>query len=704
MNCVRRTYKPMNYPFLSTDYHIPWSALTPDNVEKDITKGLELAEINLAAIRQLDPSEVTLENTFLALESAAERLSKGWGRLNHLDSVSDIDGLRDALNAMLPKVSAFFSSISLDPEIWASLKAFRDSDAAKELSDLEKRFVEDTCADFVASGADLADDKKKRVSEIDAELSAITQKFSENVVDSTDDWELVVDDEAKLDGLPEMAIEGARLNALEKGYGTETEPKWRFTLQFPSMDPVMKFAHDDGLRKEMWEGRNQIGNKGEWDNKDLIWNILDLRQEKAELLGKKNFPDMVLELRMAKNGQNAIDFTEKLHSKVEPFFLKDTEELKQYVADKTGSEVRLLEPWEGGYWAEKRRQEEYDFDSELLRPYFSVNSVMEGMFEITAKIFGIRFEQRDTVFGKAKEGAVQVWHEDCLFYDVYDTGSGDLLGSFYADWHPRQGKRGGAWMNTLKTGLPPMNGNPREPHLGLMVGNMTKPVGDEPALLDHREVETVFHEFGHLLHHLLGEVEIKSLSGMNVPWDFVELPSQIMENFCWDRESLNLFAKHYETGEVIPDELFGKMIAARNYMRGSHEMGQLGMGMLDLEIHMHGKKYKGMELRELENKILAKYKTKSATESPSVLRKFSHLFSGPVAYASGYYSYKWAEVLDADAFTRFQKEGILNPETGRAFRKEILAAGNSRPVDESYRQFMGRDPELEPLLERAGLT
>ena len=704
MNCVRQNYILMSNPFLSDDYHIRWSTLTPEHVENDIKQGIKLAEERLEAIRSLDPAEVTLENTFLALEGATKELSRGWGRLNHLDSVSDIDGLRDALNKMLPEVSAFYSSISLDAKIWASLKAFRDSDAAKSLSDLEKRFVKETCADFVASGADLPDDKKARVAEIDAELSAITQKFSENVVDSTDDWELVVDDESRLAGLPDMVKEGAKQNALEKGNGSEDDPRWRFTLQYPSMGPVMQFADDDSLRKEIWEGMGQIGKKGDWDNKDLIWKILELRQEKAELLGKKNFPDMILEHRMAKTGQAAIDFTEKLHAMVEPHFQKDQEKLTQKVADKTNSDVRLLEPWETAYWVEKRRQEEYDFDSELLRPYFSVDNVMSGMFEITSKIFGIKIEQRETVFGEDKDGAVQVWHEDCLYYDIFDEESGELLGSFYADWHPRQGKRGGAWMNTLHTGLPAMNGKERDPHVGLMVGNMTKPVGDEPALLDHREVETIFHEFGHLLHHLLGAAEIKSLSGMNVPWDFVELPSQIMENFCWERETLDLFAKHYESGEVIPVELFDKMIAARNYMKGTHEMRQLGMGMLDLEIHMHGDKYKGMELRDMENKILEKYKTEQATESSSVLRKFSHLFSGAVAYASGYYSYKWAEVLDADAFTRFKKEGVLNAETGRSFRKEILAAGNTRPADESYREFMGRDPELSPLLERAGLV
>ena len=384
--------------------------------------------------------------------------------------------------------------------------------------------------------------------------------------------------------------------------------------------------------------------------------------------------------------------------------MKDQKGLKQYVADKTGSGTRLLEPWEVSYWVEKRRKEEYAFDSELLRPYFSVDRVMAGMFEITSRIFGIRIEQRETVFGGDKEGAVQVWHKDCLYYDVFDDENGELLGSFYADWHPRPGKRGGAWMNTLKTGVPPMNGQPRLPHIGLMVGNMSKPVGDKPALLDHREVETIFHEFGHLLHHLLGEVEIKSLASMNVPWDFVELPSQFMENFCWDRESLDLFAQHYETGELIPDELFEKMINARNYMSGSAYMNQLGQGMLDLEIHTHGYKYKGMDLRAMENLILEKYRTKLATESPSLLLRFSHLFSGSVGYAAGYYSYKWAEVLDADTFTRFQKEGVLNPETGRSFRNEILRAGNSRPADESYRKFMGRDPELRPFLERAGLV
>ncbi len=693
----------MNHPFLADDYHIRWSTLTPDHVETDINYAIELAEERLQKIRDLKPDEVTFENTFKALEDATEELQRAWGYLNHLDSVCADDKQREALNKMLPVVSSFISSISLDAELWSAIKACRDSDAVSELNPVEMRFVEETCADFVSSGADLPDDKKARMSEIDSELSAITQKFSENVLDSTNDWELIIDDESRLAGLPEMVKESARLNALEKGYGSEEEPKWRFTQQYPSMGPVMQFADDDSLRKEIWEGGNQIGLKGKWDNTDLIWDILRLRKEKAELLGKKNFPEMVLERRMAKNGETALAFTENLHGKVVDQFRADMEELKDYISEKKGEKIELMQPWEMGYWAEKRRNEMYGFDPELLRPYFSVENVMKGMFDIMSSLFSIRIEERETCYGEDKEGAVQVWHEDCAYYDLFDKDSGEHLGSFYADWHPRSTKRGGAWMNSLRTGLPALNGEPRKPHVGLIVGNMTKPVGDTPALLDHREVETIFHEFGHLLHHLLSEVEIKSLAGTNVAWDFVELPSQILENFCWDRKTLDMFARHYETGETIPDELFDKMVAAKNYMSATGFMRQLAMGKLDLEIHMHLDRYAGLTLDELDKKILEDYKVKLATRGPSLLRRFSHLFSSPVAYASGYYSYKWSEVLDADAFTRFQKEGVLNSDTGMSFRKEILSRGNSRPVDESYRAFMGRDPELEPLLKRSGI-
>ncbi|MDB4618415.1 M3 family metallopeptidase [Akkermansiaceae bacterium] len=670
----------MQHPFLADDFHIHWSTLTPDHVEADITKAIQHGHSHIEAIKLVAPEVATFENTFAALESATDDLNRSWGRVNHLDSVANSDELREALNKMLPIVSEFSSSITLDDQLWAVLKDFARTDLSS-LSDLQRRYIEETCADFRSSGADLAPDDKKRMAELNGELAKVTQKFSENVLDSTNAWELFIDDESRLAGLPESAKSAAAEDAKSK----DKEGQWRFSMQHPSMMPVMQHAEDEALRKEIWEGSCTIGHGGDHDNSDLLWDILRLREEKAKLMGFDNFSDLVLERRMAKNGASALKFTEDLHEKILAQFHNDIEELQAYKAEKTGTEKAPLQPWETTYWSEQRRKELYHFDDEALRPYFPVEQVMDGLFSLTSRLFGIRIAPAES----------EVWHEEVTFYEIHDSETKAHLGSFYADWHPRESKRGGAWMNYLETG---------PPHLGLICGNMTKPTGDKPALLTHREVETVFHEFGHLLHHLLSDVEIKSLAGVNVPWDFVELPSQIMENFCWDRESLDFFAKHYETGETIPEELFAKMLAARNYMSATGFMRQLAFGKLDLELHTNYQSYAGRDLDSVDREILAAYKTPLATPSPTMARAFNHLFSSPIGYAAGYYSYKWAEVLDADAFTRFQKEGVLNEETGRSFRQEILSKGNSRPVDESYRKFMGRDPDQVALLNRSGLT
>lgn len=686
-----------SHPFFSDQYHIPWGFLTADRVEADIDTALKTAEANLEKIRQLDESTVTYENTFHALEIGSQDLDRAWGRLNHLDSVCSNEEQRAALNAVLPKVSAFYAAIPLDAAIWRALKAFSESSAACELDEIHKRYVEETCASFIQAGADLPDDKKSRVAEILSRLSEITQKFGENVLDSTNAWELIVDDESRLVGLPESALATAAEDAAAKGH----EGKWRFTLQQPSMSPLMQFAEDDSLRKEVWEASGTVGYAGDFDNSALIHEILKLRQEQAELLGFENFPDLILERRMAKNGKNALKFVEDMHTKIVDRFRGETTELKQWKAEQEQAEPAPMQPWEVAYWAEKRRKAEYDFDAEELRPYFPLHKVMDGMFSIVSKLYDLRIEEKQTT---TDGGEIQTWHEEVKFYDLFDNKTEELLGSFYADWHPRESKRGGAWMNSFETGMPSDGMQPREPHLGLMIGNMTKPIGDQPALMTHYEVETIFHEFGHLLHHLLGNVTVKSLSGTNVAWDFVELPSQIMENYCWNRESLDLFARHFETDEPIPDALFDKMIAAKNYMTASFYMRQLGLSKLDLDLHLHAEKYIEMDLDQADKEILADYKVELATDAPSMVRRFNHLFSSPVGYASAYYSYKWAEVLDADAFTRFQKEGILNPETGQAFREDILSKGNSAPADELYRNFMGRDPDQAAFLERAGLA
>lgn len=699
------------HPFLDEGFHVRWSTLVPEAVEPDIRKALEIAKANLEAVCLVAPEVASYDNTFGAFEKANDLLNLGWGRLQHLDSVCDEPAQRAALNAMLPEVSDHYASIPLNDHLWAVLKAFGESDAVAGLSEVHRRFVEETMLDFAQSGADLPPEKKQQITVIEAELSKLTKQYSEHVLDSTNSWDLVITDESKLAGLPESAKAAALANAKAKELATDEKPAWRFTLQMPSMFPVMQHLDDESVRKQVWEGSMKVAAEGEHDNTELVWKILELRREKAAILGHDHFADLTLQRRMARNGDTALRFTEDLHDRVTGAFHNEYRALCDYKARKSGTAVDGLQPWEFAYWSEKRRQEEYDLDDEALRPYFPVDRVMSGMFELCSKLFGITINERERVFHErggrpadAPADEIEVWHPEVKFYDLRDTRSGEHLGSFYADWHPRESKRGGAWMNCIFTGHPGSEGAAREPHLGLITGNMTPPVGDKPALLTHGEVETIFHEFGHLLHGLLSDVQVRSLAGTNVPWDFVELPSQIMENFCWDRQSLDFFARHYETGEPIPHDLFDRMIAAKNYMSATAFMRQLSFGKLDLELHIHLDRYVGRDLDIVDREILSSYRVPLKTDSPSMARRFNHLFSSPTGYAAGYYSYKWAEVLDADAFTRFQENGVIDPETGSAFREHILSKGNSAPVDELYRRFMGRDAALDPLLIRSGLA
>lgn len=698
------------HPFNDTSFAIRWSTLQPENVEADVRVGLEEARKRIDAIVALKPEELNYESTFLALEQSTKTLQRAWGRLNHLDAVADEPQQRTALNAILPEVSEFFSSIPLRDDLWQVLKTYGRSSAVAQLKPIQRRHVAETMLDFEQDGADLPGEKKARIAEIDAELSKLTKQYAENVLDATNAWELLIDDEQRLRGIPSMCCAAAAANARAKGHGSEEKPVWRFSLQGPSMMPVMQYADDESLRREIWQASVKVGAGGAFDNESLVWSILRLRQEKATILGKENFADLVLQRRMARDGKSALSFLEGLHDRITVEFRQESRSLCEYKAEKTQQACDMLEPWERFYWAEKRRKDCYDVDDEALRPYFPVDQVMSGMFQLCEKIFGIQVIQVPSVYFErgqrptnADDQVMEVWHPEVKCYELRDRRTGEHWGSFYADWHPRESKRGGAWMNQLEAGSPPRQGQPRKPHLGLMIGNMTPGVDGKPALLTHREVETIFHEFGHLLHGLLSDVEIESLAGTNVPCDFVELPSQIMENFCWARESLDLFARHHETGEVIPDELYQKMVAAKNYMSATGFMGQLAYGKVDLELHMHLERYVGRDLDEVEREILVDYRSPSMTQVPAFSRRFNHLFSSPTGYAAGYYSYKWAEVLDADAFTRFESAGGVDEATGMEFREHILSKGNSVAVDELYRRFMGRDPLLEPLLRRAGL-
>jgi oligopeptidase A len=413
---------------------------------------------------------------------------------------------------------------------------------------------------------------------------------------------------------------------------------------------------------------------------------------KAALLGYRDFADLVLEERMAKNAERALAFVQELHSKSKDRFDEENAELQAFCRELEGPNAPELQPWDMGYYAEKQRQALYDFDEEELRPYFELDTVVAGMYDLVERLYGIQVREEQGVPG---------WDPAVKTYAIVDS-DGATLGSFYADWFPRENKRGGAWMDALLTGGPKSDGF--NPHLGLICGNLTPPVADRPSLLTHREVETVFHEFGHLLHHCLSNVEIRSLAGTNVAWDFVELPSQIMENWCWERESLDLFAKHYQTGERLPQDLFDKMVRAKNFRAANAQMRQLSFATTDLALHTQYSPDRDGDVIEYARRLMQSF---SAAELPSnyaMIASFTHLFASPVAYAAGYYSYKWAEVLDADAFTRFRELGIFSREAGMRFREQILSRGDSDDPAELYRSFMGRDPDIGALLRRSGLA
>lgn len=678
-------------PFLAPAFHIRWSQLTPEQIAPAITTALARAQAAVDAIATRDLDTLTYANTFLALEHATEELTLAWGKVTHLQSVADSPALREAHNALLPDVSAFYARIPLNAGLWARLKAFAATPAAQALTGIHRRFVDETAADFRQAGADLPPDRRARLETLQTELAQLTQKYSENVLDATNAWQLVVTDEARLAGLPAHAKAAARRSAEAKGLAG-----WRFTLHQPSQEPFMTYLDDADLRRELWTAAIAVGAKEPHDNTALIGRILALRAEKAALLGKPHFADLVLERRMAKSGAHALAFLEDLQGRAAAAFARETRELEEFKARRTGAGVARLAPWELAYWAEKLRRERYDFDEEVLRSYFPVDRVIAGLFALAGKVFGLRIAERPA-------GEVETWHPEVKFYEVHDA-RGRHVGSFYADWHPRESKRGGAWMNYLITGGPQPDGA-RAPHLGLICGNLTPPAADRPALLTHREVETIFHEFGHLLHHLLGEVEIKSLNGVNVAWDFVELPSQIMENWCWERESLDLFARHFETGAAIPEDVFQKMVAAKNFRSATVTMRQLAFAKMDLVLHLRTAEFAGeADLEARARAIVADCLVPTEPPAPTIVKRFTHIFSDPVGYAAGYYSYKWAEVLEADAFTRFKREGLFNAAVGAQFVEHILSRGNAADPAMLFRGFMGRDPDLNALLVRSGLA
>jgi len=666
-------------PLLKMEFRIPFDRIQAGDVEPAIDILLKQSGERLEAIAA-DPAPRSYQNTLAALEGATEELEYASGVVRHLESVATTPELRAAHNAVEPKVSAFFAGIPLNAGLWKAVQACAASVEAGALPPVRRRFLKKTVDGFRRHGAELDAAGKKRLEELDVELTRTTTKFAENVLDSTNEYELILSEESQLAGLPESARAAARASAEAKG-----KAGWRFTLQGPSYVALMTYLDDRDIRRQVWRAYNLRATSGERDNRPLIGRILDLRHQKATLLGFPDFSGLVLEDRMAHDGQKAEEFLNGLTAKTEARFEVENRELREFAG-------MDLEPWDIGYWAEKLRQKLYDFDEEELRPYFPVDRVIAGMFEIVSRLYGIRV---------VEEQGAPVWDPAVKYYRMEEPSTGRQLASFYADWFPRENKRGGAWMDSLITGSPTSRLGTE--HVGLICGNLTPPVDGKPALLTHREAETIFHEFGHLLHHCLSNVEVRSLAGTNVAWDFVELPSQIMENWTWERDALDLFARHWETGAAIPEDLFQKMKRARNFRAANGQMRQLGFGTVDLALHRRYAANPSGDVMAYARNILQRFSAARLPEEYGMIAGFTHLFSSPVAYGSGYYSYKWAEVLDADAFSRFRKEGIFSSSTGAAFRENILSKGDSEDPAQLFRQFMGRDPDPAALLERSGL-
>jgi oligopeptidase A len=668
-------------PLLDFAFRIPFDQIRAEHVEPGVRSLLDDARACVDALTA-EAGPRTWDNTMMPLDRLTEPLEYAIAIVRNLEAVATTPELRAAYNAVQPEISAFYSSLPLNEPLWNLVKAYAATAESKTLVGTRRRFLKKTVDDFRRHGAELDPAGKQRLSEIDVELSTLTTKFGENVLDSTNDFELAVNDPAKLAGLPESAVAMARASAVSKGWADNT---WRFTLQAPSYIALMTYLDDASLREQVFRAQILRATEEGRDNRPILARILELRRAKANLLGFRDFADFVLEDRMAHSGQRAQDFLTDLKHKTESRFEEENRQLRDFAGKGD------LDPWDIGYYAEKQRAALYDFDEEALRPYFPLERVVSGMFEIVERLYGVRV---------IEQPGAPAWDPAVKYYEIHDN-DGALLGAFYADWFPRENKRGGAWMDSFITGVD--FGDRLEPHAGVICGNLTPPVDDKPALLTHREVETIFHEFGHLLHHTLSRVEVRSLAGANVAWDFVELPSQIMENWCWERQALDLFARHYQTGEQIPQDLFDKMTRARQFRAANGQMRQLAFGFTDLALHREYEPARDGEVISYARNILQQFSAVKLPENYAMIAGFTHLFASPVGYGAGYYSYKWAEVLDADAFTRFRQSGIFSRDVGLQFRRNILAKGDSQDPAELYRAFMGRDPDPNALLIRSGL-
>jgi oligopeptidase A len=676
-------------PLLTMTGLPPFSRITAEHVEPAIDT--LLAENRKAVDELLAATEdYTWDNLIQPLEDMDDRLSRVWSPISHMNSVVNSEALRTAYNACLPKLSEYGTEMGQNVRLYQAYKVIKDSKQYGQLDTAQKKVIDNALRDFHLSGVDLPDDQKARFKKIQQQLSQLTTKFEENVLDATQGWTKHIDNEARLAGLPESARAMAKQAAAQKQLNG-----WLFTLDFPSYFAVMTYADDRKLRSEMHKAyvtraSDQGPNAGKWDNSEVMGEILALRHELAQLLGYQTYAERSLVTKMADTPERVLGFLHDLAKCSKPVADKELHELEDFARNEQG--VTQLEPWDISFYSEKLRQHTYAISQEELKPYFPETSVIPGMFEVVKRLYGMHIQMVDSV---------DVWHPDVRFYEIRDD-QGALRGEFYLDLYARENKRGGAWMDNC-IGRKRNADNSIQTPVAYLTCNLTPPIGDEPALFTHDEVITLFHEFGHGLHHMLTRIDHVGVSGINgVAWDAVELPSQFMENWCWEKEALDLIAEHYQTGDNIPEEMYHKMYAAKNFQAGMQMVRQLEFALFDFRMHHEYVSDEGAHIQQ----ILDEVRQEVAVIKPAPYNRFQHGFTHIFAggYAAGYYSYKWAEVLSADAFSLFEEEGIFNYQTGLRFLHAVLEQGGTREPMELFVEFRGREPEIDALLRHSGIA
>ncbi|WP_135455837.1 oligopeptidase A [Vibrio echinoideorum] len=679
----------MSNPLLTFTDLPPFSQIKPEHVKPAVEQVIEECRNKIEQVLEGNTSP-SWDNLVAPIDEVDDRLGRIWSPVSHINSVMNSDELRDAYESCLPVLSEYGTWVGQHKGLFEAYKAIKASEAFSALDQAQQKTITDALRDFELSGIGLPADEQHRYGEISKRQSELGSQFSNNVLDATMGWSKQITDVAELAGMPESALAAAQAAAESK-----EQEGYLLTLDIPSYLPVMTYCDNQDLRKELYEAyvtraSDRGPNAGKWDNTEIITEQLKLRHEIARMLGFSTYSEKSLSTKMAETPDQVLGFLNDLAVKAKPQGEREVEELRQFAEKEFG--VSELNLWDIAYYSEKQKQDLFDISDEELRPYFPESNVVSGLFEVLNRVFGMSVTERE---------GVDTWHESVRFFDIFDA-TGTLRGSFYLDLYAREHKRGGAWMDDCRGRRMTESGELQTP-VAYLTCNFNKPVGDKPALFTHDEVVTLFHEFGHGIHHMLTQVEAGAVSGINgVPWDAVELPSQFLENWCWEEEALSFISGHFETGEALPKEMLEKMLAAKNFQSAMFILRQLELGLFDFTLHTEYDPEVGARVLETLADVKSKVSVLPSLDWNRFSHSFGHIFAG--GYSAGYYSYLWAEVLSADAFSAFEEEGIFNTETGNRFLNNILEMGGSEEPMELFKRFRGREPQIDAMLRHAGIN